>query len=95
VASAVQAPNQGDTGSGRGRAETAAALRLSVTRLASASSGSVLLFARDGEAGEFRLRTAAGVASPEAARTTATAAWATSPGRCRTSSRLSKRPAIS
>jgi signal transduction histidine kinase len=71
VASAVQAPNQGESGSGRGRAEIAAALRLSVTRLAGASSGSVLLFARDGEVGEFRLRTAAGVASPEAARAAA------------------------
>jgi len=71
VASAAQALNHGDTDSRRGRAEIAAALRMTVTRLAGASNGSVLLFARDGDAGELRLRTAAGVASPEAARSAA------------------------
>ncbi len=71
MASAAQALNHGDTDSRRGRAEIAAALRMTVTRLAGASNGSVLLFARDGDAGELRLRTAAGVASPEAARSAA------------------------
>ena len=71
MASAAQALNHGDTGSGRGRADAAAALRMAVSRLAGASNGSVLLFARDGDADEFRLRTAAGVASPEAARSAA------------------------
>ena len=71
MASAAQALNHGDTDSRRGRSEIAAALRMTVTRLAGASSGSVLLFARDGEASDLRLRTAAGVASPEAARSAA------------------------
>jgi signal transduction histidine kinase len=73
VASAVQAPAAGETGPGRGRAETAAALRAAATRLAAATEGSVLVFAREGEDGELRLRTAAGVASPEAARAAADA----------------------
>lgn len=71
MASAAQALNPGDTGSGRGRAEIAAALRMAVSHLAGASNGSVLLFARDSDGGDFRLRTAAGVASPEAARSAA------------------------
>ncbi len=71
MTTAAQALNHGDTDGGRGRAEIAAALRMAVTRVAGASNGSVLLFARDGEAGGLRLRTAAGVASPEAARSAA------------------------
>jgi two-component system sensor histidine kinase ChiS len=67
VASAVQAPTPGDANADRAR-ETAAALRAAATRLAGASEGSVLLFARDEDGGELRLRTAAGVASPELAR---------------------------
>ncbi|MCZ7619470.1 MAG: HAMP domain-containing histidine kinase [Myxococcota bacterium] len=42
-----------------------------MTRLAGASNGSVLLFARDGDTGALRLRSAAGVSSPEAARSVA------------------------
>jgi two-component system sensor histidine kinase ChiS len=72
VSSAVQAPTPGDANAGRAR-ETAAALRAAATRLAGASDGSVLLFARDGDGAELRLRTAAGVASPEAARAVADA----------------------
>jgi signal transduction histidine kinase len=71
VASAVHALNQGDPSDGPGGAGIAAALRMAVTRLANASNGSVLLFARSGAASEPRLRTAAGVASPEAARSAA------------------------
>jgi len=73
VASAVQAPTPGDPNAGRNRVETAAALRTAATRLASASEGSVLLFARDGADDPLRLRTAAGVASPETARAVADA----------------------
>jgi two-component system sensor histidine kinase ChiS len=72
LASAVQAPTPGDPNTGRGR-ETAAALRTAATRLAGASDGSVLLFAREGEGAELRLRTASGVVSPEAARAVADA----------------------
>jgi signal transduction histidine kinase len=71
VASAVHAPAERDSASGRSRADVAPALRALVTRLAAATEGSVLLFARESEDGELRLRTAAGVASPEAARTAA------------------------
>ncbi|MCL4686211.1 HAMP domain-containing histidine kinase [Myxococcota bacterium] len=71
MASAVQTLNRGNSGDGRGRAETATALRTAVTRLAGASNGSVLLFARDGDTGALRLRSAAGVSSPEAARSVA------------------------
>jgi signal transduction histidine kinase len=48
-------------------------LRAAATRLAAATEGSVLVFARETEDGDLRLRTAAGVASPEAARTAADA----------------------
>jgi GAF domain-containing protein len=74
VASAEQAPTTpGDANTGaRGRAETAPALRAAAARLAGASNGSVLLFACEGDEG-LRLRTAAGVASPEAARAAADA----------------------
>jgi len=72
VASAVHAPAERDPVSGR-RADLAQAMRALVTRLATATEGSVLLFARESEGGELRLRTAAGVASPDAARTAAEA----------------------
>ncbi|HEY8493550.1 MAG TPA: HAMP domain-containing sensor histidine kinase [Myxococcota bacterium] len=71
MASAVQAPTPGDLQAERAR-ETAAALRAAAARLANASDGSVLLFAREGD-GPLRLRTAAGVASPEVARAVADA----------------------
>jgi signal transduction histidine kinase len=54
------------------RSEVAAALRAAAARLASALEGSVLVFAREGGAGELRLRTAAGFGSPELARAAAT-----------------------
>jgi signal transduction histidine kinase len=75
VASAQQAPNtpvDRDAG-GRTRAETAALLRASAARLAAVGNGSVLLFAGDGDEAALRLRTAAGVPSPEAARAAADA----------------------
>lgn len=72
MASAVQAPTPGDAHPERGR-ETAAALRAAASHLAGASGGSVLLFACEGEGDELRLRTAAGVATPEIARAAADA----------------------
>lgn len=71
MASAVQAPT-GDVQSAR-RMESAAALRAAAARLATACQGSVLVFARDGDDEALRLRTAAGVASPETARAVADA----------------------
>jgi signal transduction histidine kinase len=73
VASAVQAPVGGESGAARTRTEIATALRAAATRLATATDGSVLVFASDGEGSGLRLRTAAGVASPEAARAAADA----------------------
>jgi len=73
VASAVHAPAERDSASSRSRADVAPALRALVTRLAAATEGSVLLFTRDGEGSELRLRSAAGVASPDAARAAADA----------------------
>lgn len=75
MASAEQAPTTpaGADNGARARAETAGALRAAAARLAGASNGSALLFACDGDGAELRLRTAAGVASPEAARTAAEA----------------------
>lgn len=72
MASAVQAPTPGDAHPERGR-ETAAALRAAASHLAGASEGCVLLFAREGDRAELRLRTAAGVATPEIARAAADA----------------------
>ena len=48
-----------------------ALLRSTASRLATIADGAVLAFARDGDGTPLRLRTAAGVASPEAARTAA------------------------
>jgi len=48
-------------------------LRTTAGRLATIADGAVLAFARDGEAAPLRLRTAAGVASPEVARSAASA----------------------
>ena len=73
MASAVQAPAERAPASSGARADLAPALRALVTRLAAATEGSVLLFAREGGEGELRLRTAAGVPSPEAARAAAEA----------------------
>jgi signal transduction histidine kinase len=72
VASTLQAPAHGDP-TGGVRAEISAALRAVATRLAGATEGSVLVFAREAEGEEMRLRTAAGVSSPEAARSAADA----------------------
>lgn len=55
----------------RPQVDFAALLRSTATRLASVADGAVLAFARDGASGPLRLRTAAGVASPEVARTAA------------------------
>src|SRR5690606_31388765 len=71
MASPVQAAMQAEPGAGRG--EGAAALRGVVSRLAGAVEGSVLLFARERAGAALRLRTAAGFASPEAARAAADA----------------------
>ena len=71
MASALHVPAERDAASGRSRAAVAPALRALVTRLAAATEGSVLLFAREGGNDELRLRTAAGVASPDAARAAA------------------------
>ena len=68
MASAVQPSAEREAAPARPRADVAPALRALVTRLAAATEGSVLLFAREGASGELRLRTAAGVASPDAAR---------------------------
>jgi len=73
VASAVQPSAEREAAPGRRRTDAAPALRALVTRLAAAIEGSVLLFAREGGNGELRLRTAAGVASPDAARAAAEA----------------------
>jgi signal transduction histidine kinase len=51
--------------------DLAALLRTAATRLAGATQAAVLGFARDGDAGPLRLRTAAGVTSPEVARSAA------------------------
>ncbi len=48
-----------------------ALLRATATRLATVADGAVLAFARDGDDGPLRLRTAAGIASPEVARAAA------------------------
>ncbi len=48
-------------------------LRTTASRLAGLADGAVLAFARDGQDGPLRLRTAAGVASPEVARAAAAA----------------------
>jgi signal transduction histidine kinase len=55
------------------RPDLPALLRATASRLASVANGAVLAFARDGDEGPLRLRTAAGVASPEVARTAASA----------------------
>ena len=75
MASAEQAPRPDDIGNaGNRRTERTGALRAAAARLAGASNGSVLLFACDGdEVPALRLRTAAGFASPSAARTAADA----------------------
>lgn len=75
MASAEQAPTTpaGAEDAARARAESASALRTATARLAGASSGSALLFAFEGDETELRLRSAAGVASPEAARSAAEA----------------------
>ena len=75
MASAVQTATERElpAGSGRPRTDVAVALRALATRLASATEGAVLVFAREASGGELRLRTAAGVASPEAARAAAEA----------------------
>jgi len=46
-------------------------LRATATRIANIADGAVLAFARDGDDGPLRLRTAAGITSPEVARTAA------------------------
>jgi signal transduction histidine kinase len=46
-------------------------LRATATRIANIADGAVLAFARDGDDGPLRLRTAAGIASPEVARVAA------------------------
>ena len=46
-------------------------LRATATRIANIADGAVLAFARDGDGAPLRLRTAAGIASPEVARTAA------------------------
>lgn len=48
-----------------------ALLRTTATRIANFADGAVLAFARDGDSGPLRLRTAAGIASPEVARAVA------------------------
>jgi signal transduction histidine kinase len=53
------------------RVDLPALLRASATRLAGIADGAVLAFARDGEYGPLKLRTAAGVASPDVARSAA------------------------
>ena len=72
MASAVQTTPEREPSAGRAQADVSVALRALATRLASATEGSVLVFAREAS-GELRLRTAAGVASPEAARAAAEA----------------------
>jgi signal transduction histidine kinase len=53
--------------------DLSALLRSAATRLAGAIDGAVLGFAREGEDASLRLRTAAGIASPEVARAAAAA----------------------
>ncbi len=53
------------------RLDLPALLRTTATRIATIADGAVLAFARDGDEGPLRLRTAAGIASPEVARAAA------------------------
>ena len=57
----------------RAPVDLGALLKSAATRLASALDGAVLAFAREGDTGPLRLRTAAGIPTPDAARAAATA----------------------